>query len=158
MRFSRGFRGFWVLPVAVAADRLSKAWASRTLAGRGSVPALPGLLNAHYARNTGAAFSAMSGRTGLLTLLTALLLAGVCAWLLLKRPTGLLRTGLWLVLAGGLSNLYDRAVYGYVVDFIEFAFVRFAIFNVADVCICLGAALAVLGYGLKERREARARG
>ena len=158
MRFSRGFRGFWALLLVVAADRFSKAWAARSLAGRGSVPALPGLLNWHYARNTGAAFSALSGRTGLLTLLTALLLAGVCAWIILKRPGGLMRTGLWLVLAGGLSNLFDRAVYGYVVDFIEFAFVRFAIFNVADVSICLGAGLVALAWWRTERREAKEHG
>ena len=41
-----------------------------------------------------------------------------------------------------------------MIDFIEFAFVRFAVFNIADVCICLGAALAVLGYA---RAEATAR-
>ena len=153
------FSGVWVVPLVIIADRVSKAWAMRTLPGRGPVAAVAGLLNWRYAENTGAAFSSMSGRTGVLSLLTALLVAAVCAWLLLKpdRPRAL-RLGLWMLAAGGLSNLYDRIAYGCVVDFIEFAFVNFAVFNVADVAICMGAALAVLGYALLERAERRKEG
>ena len=54
------------------------------------------------------------------------------------------RAGLWLVFAGGLSNLYDRLRYGYVIDFLEFDFIRFPVFNVADVCVVLGCVLAFI--------------
>ena len=54
---------------------------------------------------------------------------------------------------GGLGNLYDRIASGSVPDFIELAFVRFAVFNVADVCICVGAALAVIGSWRAERNK-----
>ena len=148
--------GVWTVPLVIAADRLTKAWSVASLRGRGSVPALPGLLNWRYAENTGAAFSALSGQTWLLSLLTLVLIAAVVGYLLLRRGQPVpLRLGLWLVAAGGLSNLYDRLVYGYVVDFIEFAFVRFAVFNLADVGICQGTGLAVLGYALLERRTGR---
>ena len=76
------------------------------------------------------------------------------------RPAGLragprlLRAGLWLIVGGGLGNLYDRLTRGGVADFIELAFVRFAVFNVADICICVGAALAALGVLMTERRRA----
>ena len=154
MQFSKGFRGVWIAPLVIAADRLSKAWAASTLPGRGSVKALPGLLNWHYAENTGAAFSSLSSMTGLLSLITLILVAAVCAFLL-RRPDwrGPLRYGLWMLAAGGASNLFDRVVYGHVVDFIEFAFVRFAVFNIADVFICVGAGLTVLGYCMTERRQ-----
>ena len=49
-----------------------------------------------------------------------------------------------LILAGGLSNLYDRLRYGYVIDFLEFGFVRFPVFNVADVCVVVGCALTFI--------------
>ena len=148
--------GVWIVPLVILADRLSKAWAVRTLPERGAVPALPGLINWHYAENTGAAFSALSGQTGLLSLLTLLLIAALCAYLLRRpdRPWSM-RLGLWMLAAGGLSNLYDRVFYGYVVDFIEFAFVRFAVFNAADVGVCIGAALSVLGYIMLERAQKR---
>ena len=52
---------------------------------------------------------------------------------------------LWLywsigvVIAGGIGNLIDRAFYGFVVDFIEPVFMNFAIFNIADCAVSLGA-------------------
>ena len=49
-----------------------------------------------------------------------------------------------MVLAGGLSNLYDRLRYGYVIDFLELDVFRFPVFNVADVCIVAGCALALI--------------
>jgi len=104
------------------------------------------------------AFSLLSGHGLGLTLLTALLLAAVIAWLVSKPDEQrLLRTGLWLIVGGGLGNLFDRVMRGYVVDFIELAFVRFAVFNVADVCICAGAALAAIGAILGEKRRERAK-
>ena len=47
---------------------------------------------------------------------------------------------------GGLGNLYDRVARGYVVDFIELLFVRFAIFNAADIAVVAGA--ICLGIGI----------
>ena len=150
---ARALAGVWAVLPLVLADRLTKAWAAHSLTGRGALQALPGLVNWHYAENTGAAFSSLSGRTALLSIFTAVLVGAVIAYLFLRPDTPrLMRTGLWLLAAGGLSNLFDRLAYGYVVDFIEFAFVRFAVFNVADVGICLGAGLAVLGYARLERQ------
>ena len=71
---------------------------------------------------------------------------------------GLFRAGLWLIAGGGLGNLYDRLAYGRVIDFLEPAFVRFAVFNVADVCVCVGAALAMLSVVLGELRGRKSHG
>ena len=51
-----------------------------------------------------------------------------------------------MVCAGGLGNLIDRAVYGYVVDFIEPVFINFAIFNIADCAVTLGAASLIIYF------------
>ena len=53
----------------------------------------------------------------------------------------LTKLSLSMVLAGGVGNLSDRVARGYVVDYIELQFMRFAIFNAADVFITVGAAL-----------------
>ena len=66
------------------------------------------------------------------------------------------RLSLTLVLAGGLGNLIDRALYGAVVDYIELTFMTFPVFNFADVCVTVGAALFALFTLLPGKREARA--
>jgi len=154
-RFARGgFRLAWVLFPALALDRATKLLAARFLDGAGRVPFLPGVLNLNYAENTGVAFSMMSGNALVVLILSLLLVAGVLVWLVFGRERStLVRLGLWLIAAGGVGNLFDRVAYGYVVDFIEFAFVEFAIFNVADICVCLGAGLAILGEWLKDGKE-----
>ena len=52
--------------------------------------------------------------------------------------------GLMMMLGGAAGNMIDRFFAGYVTDMIEFLFVRFAIFNVADMFLCIGCALIIL--------------
>ena len=139
------------MPLVVAADRITKV-AVMGMSSRRTL--VPGILNALYVKNTGIAFSMFSGSGIGLIVFTLMLIAGLLVWLLARpQEPKLLRWGLWLIVGGGLGNLYDRIVYGYVIDFLEFAFVRFAVFNVADACICAGAALAVLAMFIDEVRQ-----
>lgn len=139
------FAGAWLVPVFLILDRVTKVWAAAHRgAGR---PIFPGILGYRYAENTGAAFSIFSGITPVIAVLTAFLIAGVSLYLFLGREIPrLARFGLWLVVAGGLGNLYDRIFHGYVIDFFELLFMRFAIFNVADICVSCGAALAIASF------------
>ena len=143
MRIKEGCRGMWIALAAALADRLSKLAAARLPAA--GAPLIPGLVNLNRVENRGIAFSMLSGQGLALILLTALVVAVLTAWLV-ARPDAprLTRAGLWLIVGGGLGNLYDRVASGAVCDFIDLAFVRFAVFNVADVCICVGAALVVI--------------
>ena len=144
MRLRRGCRCWWIALLAALSDRLTKRLAGNLPAG-GRV-LIPGIVRLRPVENRGMAFSMLSGQGLLLALVTALLIAGVTVWLIVRPDApGLFRAGLWLIVGGGLGNLYDRLATGGVIDFIEPLFVRFAVFNVADVCICVGAALAVIG-------------
>lgn len=138
------------LLVAVV-DQVSKA-----AVRRGAVSlSVDGLLRVRMTENTGAAFSMFSGSGLMLTVLTALLIALVTGWLV-ARPESqpkAARIGLWMIVGGGLGNLYDRIVYGAVTDFIEVLFVRFAVFNLADAAICTGAFLAAVALYMDERRK-----
>jgi len=142
MRLRRGCRLWWVALLAVLADRLTKAAVASAKPGA----LVPGILNLRPVENRGVAFSMLWGMPLVTVILTALLIAGIVGFLI-ARPDfpGLSRAGLWLIVGGGLGNLYDRVVSGGVADFLELAFVRFAVFNVADICICVGAALVVVG-------------
>ena len=131
----------FLLPIFVfLADRLVKAWAQRFLSNQpGGIRLWPGMVRLIYAENTGMAFGFLSGQRWLLVLLS---LAAVVAVILSLRPY---RLGLWAklsllaILGGMLGNLADRMFLGYVVDMIDFEFMRFAVFNVADMFISLGA-------------------
>ncbi len=129
-----------LIPAVLAIDQLSKQLLKDT-----NSPLFPGLLRITGTRNTGAAFGIFGNSTLPLILLTALAALAIVVYLWKANPPGLLGMGLTLILSGALGNLIDRAARGYVIDFFEFEFVRFAIFNVADIAITLGCILAFIG-------------
>lgn len=103
------------------------------------------------AHNTGAAFSFLDDASGwqrwVLATISFVVSAALLIWLWrLPKNQQLLSVALAFILGGALGNLYDRAVMGYVVDFISVYYGdwRFATFNIADAAISLGAALLVL--------------
>lgn len=129
----------------VLIDQWSKGQVIQHLSGGRVVTVLPRLLQFRYMENTGAAFSVLTGRTLFLAGATALIL--VVAILLLvfrKIPKTLDQVALVLLVAGGAGNLIDRVARHYVVDFIEVLFTDFAVFNFADICVTVGAALLIL--------------
>ena len=60
-----------------------------------------------------------------------------------KNPL-FLNIAISLIISGALGNFYDRLFHGYVVDFIEFSFVSFPIFNIADILVTTGCALILI--------------
>ena len=129
----------------VVLDQLVKHLVRANIALGGSVPFLPYLMDLTYVRNTGAAFSILRQHTWLLTLTSAGVVLVMCA--LLVKGFFKNRLGMWsaaLVLAGGMGNLIDRAVFVFVTDMFKTTFIDFAVFNVADCCITIGVPLLFL--------------
>lgn len=123
-------------------DWLSKRWAETVLAAARTMPLINGVIGLRYAENTGAAFSAFSGATMLLSAFSAVVCIAVLIYFLKHPEMDILsKLSFSMIFAGGVGNLIDRITLGYVVDFFELQFMDFAIFNVADVCITVGAAL-----------------
>ena len=147
---------FWKIApgaLALGLDQATKAAARAALMKEGRVVVLPGLLALRYAENTGAAFSLLAQSPGLIMALTGCLLLAAAVWMARdKQMSALCAAGLSLIIGGGLGNLIDRAIFGYVTDFIEALFVRFAIFNAADCAVCLGAALCAVSLGWRDRK------
>ena len=125
--------------LCVAADQAVKYYVVTHLALYESAPLLPGLVELYYIRNTGGGFSILSGHTWLLTLLTAAVMV-VVAVLLVRRtfPHPLAMWTMTAILGGGLGNLIDRVRLGYVVDMFNFQFMRYPVFNVADILVVCG--------------------
>jgi len=108
-------------------------------------PFLPGLMELTYVKNTGAAFSSFSNLTQVLTLIS--LAASIVVAVLMARRFFKTRLGMFalsLILAGAVGNLIDRACFGFVTDMFAVTFVRFAVFNVADICVVAGGILFVI--------------
>lgn len=133
-----------IAAAVIAADRWSKVWISANAALGETFAQIP-LFNFVYVRNEGAAFSIMSGRMGILSIISIAFCIFVIGYFIIKRP----QKKLWcialvLMFAGALGNAWDRVVYGYVIDFIQTNFINFAVFNIADISITIGAALMVI--------------
>lgn len=142
----------------VIADQLSK-YLIRANAEQLPVTLIPGVLDLTYVENTGAAWSILENHTWLLTLISAILVV-VIAWLVVKKffKGWIGITAATLILAGGVGNLIDRAIFGYVTDMIKTTFMNFPVFNVADCCITVGVVLLAIYvlffYDKEEKKEA----
>ena len=134
------------LTIAVAAivlDQLTKHWAQTSLQAVGDIPLWEGVFHFHYARNTGAAFSMLEGHNWFFFIFTVVVVAGM-SWYLFRHRKGmhpLPQVALGLIIGGALGNFIDRVSLGYVVDFLYFKLINFAIFNVADSALVVGCIL-----------------
>lgn len=142
----------------VALDQLVKYLVRANIPLGGNVPFIPYILDLTYVQNTGAAFSLLRQHTWLLTLTSAVVVLVMCR--LIVKGFFQNRLGLFsaaLVLAGGMGNLIDRAVFGFVTDMFQTVFMDFAVFNVADCCITVGVPLlflyVMLYVGREEKKE-----
>ena len=96
-----------------------------------------------YVQNRGAAFSLFTGKGIFLTVVPfAALLAAI--WYMERHRSAhfTLSLALQLIIAGGFANLIDRVALGYVTDMFDFRV--WPVFNIADICICVGCAVLVL--------------
>ncbi len=111
-----------------------------------SVKIIKNFFSLTYVRNTGAAFSIFSGKVNLLIVISLVILFYLVyeMYLYFKVP---IFPYFIAVLVGGLTgNLYDRIIYGYVRDFLDFNIFgyKFAIFNISDTFVVLGTFLLIV--------------
>ena len=131
----------------VALDQLVKYLVMTNISPGEYVPFIPYILNLTYVTNTGAAFSIFSEHTWILAMVSLVMstVLALAVWKkLFKHPFG--RLSLTLLLAGAVGNLIDRAFRGFVVDMFNVLFMRFAVFNVADICVVVGGIATGLYY------------
>ncbi|MBD2569521.1 signal peptidase II [Anabaena lutea] len=138
MRLKNHF--FWIAAfLAFFLDQLTKFWVVKTFALGQTLPLLPGIFHFTYVTNTGAAFSLLSGKVEWLRWLSL----GVSLVLIAIATFGPMlsfwdQLGYGLILGGAIGNGIDRFSLGYVVDFLDFRLINFAVFNVADSFISIG--------------------
>lgn len=126
---------------AIILDQMAKALTVASVPLGGSTPVLEGIFHITHIQNTGAAFSLLQDYKWLLILLPSVFMAVGVIYFFRHRndKRRVLMMGISLLLAGGIGNLIDRVRLGYVVDMFDFRV--FPIFNVADICVCIGCVL-----------------
>lgn len=133
------------IAVLVSLDQLIKYFAVQFLEPIGSYPVFDRILQFSYVENTGAAFGSFSKYTVLLAVFTGIaLFCGLVYLLFGKRREKVVYISGVLILSGGLGNLIDRVCRGFVVDYIEPLFINFAVFNFADMLVCVGAGILIV--------------
>jgi signal peptidase II len=140
-------------------DLLTKFLAYKFLMPSGeSVPIIDGVLQLTYVENTGAAFGILKNHRWIFISVSTLAILLIGAFLYLGHaPTRLFAISLSMIAAGGLGNMVDRIGLGYVIDFIDFCLIDFAVFNGADSFVCVGAGLMVLAILVMPNEEKAAK-
>jgi signal peptidase II len=149
---------FWILITfgAVLLDQLTKKLAVLYLQELDTLPIIKDVIHLTYSENTGAAFGMLKDQRWIFLVFSSVAIIAIAAYLIVSKPKNKLYvTALAFVLAGGIGNMIDRIAYGYVVDFIDFTLIDFAIFNVADSFITVGACLLVLYFVLFETKSVK---
>ena len=143
---------FWAFLLDQASKYLVIHWMG--LAERYSIDVLPPLLNFRYGENTGINFGLLDGggdasRWILITFSLAVCVA-VAIWVRRSHPSAIMQASAGMVIGGALGNVFDRLVYGYVLDFLNMSCCGISnpfVFNVADIFIFAGAAGLILFEG-----------
>lgn len=114
---------------------------------------IPGIVQFNLVKNTGGAFSILKDYPGYFQVIgfvnfLIFLYLTFCPTVNLNN---FIKIGCAFVLGGTTGNLFDRFVYGGVIDFLDLKFVNFAIFNLADVSIDIGVGLIIIGWYLQNK-------
>lgn len=142
----------------VAVDQITKYMALTQLKPIGSVTFIDGFMDFTFVENIGAAFGIFSGKTWLL-LVISIIICAVLVWAMTKMPKTKeyrkLRVTFVLILSGAVGNIIDRALRGYVVDFFEFTFIKWPVFNMADIYVVVGTIVmaVIIMFFMKDEKE-----
>ncbi len=131
---------FAIILGVVGLDQLTKYLAVASLKGEPSFPLWQDVLHFTYHENTGMAFGMLKDHRWVFMVISTVAIIGILVYLIAFRPKSRwMQVSLSMIVGGGIGNMIDRIFLGYVVDFIDFTLIDFAVFNVADSFVCVGA-------------------
>ena len=139
-----------IIAVGIILDQLTKFLSVKFLTLVDTVPIIKNVIHLTYVENTGAAFGMLKNHRWVFII-------GMLAYLYLGHAENkLYAISVAMVISGGIGNMIDRLALGYVVDFIDFRLINFAVFNGADSFVCVGAGMLVLALVLDIIKEYKA--
>ena len=128
----------------IVLDRVVKIAVTTNMEPGDTIPVIDHIFHITYVQNTGAAFSMLQGHPTLLIVFPAIVIGiGIIFVLVMSKAFNrIFLVSVSLICGGGLGNLTDRMAQGYVTDMFDFRI--FPVFNVADICVCVGCGLLML--------------
>lgn len=136
-----------ILPITIISlfiDQLVKIIVINNMNLFDSINIITNFFKITYVRNTGAAWSILSGNTWFLIAISLIALVVIYLYFIKDKKLNKLESISYGLLIGGiLGNLIDRIIYGYVIDYLDFKIINydFPIFNIADICIVISIIL-----------------
>lgn len=136
--------GILLVIAIVACDQLSK-YAIRSLFNvNESVSVFGDFFELRYIQNDGAAFSSFAGKQAFLIAVSIIAIIGAAFFLRKMKSEGaMFKVALLCIIAGGIGNLIDRFILGYVTDMLSFSIFP-PVFNIADIAVCLGCGILIV--------------
>ena len=153
---------FAVMAVTVFLDQLTKYLTILHLKPIDTLPIIEDVFHLTYVENTGAAFGMMKDARWVFMITSTVAIVGILIYMFRRtyvkkeKMPWMEALSLSLIVGGGIGNMIDRTTLGYVVDMIDCRFINFAVFNVADSFVCVGAGLMILHLILEMVKEAKA--
>ena len=123
----------FILLIILLIDQLTKS-----ILINKNISIIPNFLELNYTQNTGVAFGVGNKNILIIIILNILVLGLIIKFIKENELNNKILIPLFMVLAGGISNLVDRVFRGYVVDFININLFNFPNFNIADISISIG--------------------
>ena len=116
-----------------------------------TIPVIEDIFHFTYVRNEGAAFGMLKDQRWVFLIVSTVAIVAMSIYLWKNRHGGkLLNLGMAFIIGGGIGNMIDRTILGYVIDFLDFRIINFAVFNVADSFVCVGVGIFALAVILEE--------
>ena len=134
-----------IIAGVIGLDQLTKWLAVVNLQGEPSFPLWPEVFHFTYAENTGMAFGMLKDHRWVFMVFSTVAIIGLAVYLFRFRPESRwMQISMAFIIGGGIGNMIDRIFLGYVVDFLDFTLINFAVFNVADSFVCIGAGMMIV--------------
>lgn len=158
--FERKYSMFlWIVVMALVVflDQLTKYLTVLCLKPIPTFVIVEDVIHLTYVENPGAAFGMMKDQRWVFMVVSSVAIVALIVYLFKKKSQHWLENlAIAFIVGGGIGNMIDRTVLGYVVDMIDCRFIDFAVFNVADSFVCIGAGLMILYLLIEMRKELKA--
>ena len=140
------FETFIIILITIF-DQLTKYLVNIHIKDSAAIQVIPGFISFRYHENKGAAWGMLADQRWVFMVISTIAIIAIITYLIFsknKNDSKIFRISLCFFAGGGIGNMIDRVVLGYVIDFLRFDFIVFPIFNVADSFITIGAALMIV--------------
>lgn len=145
----------YLISILLILDQLTKFMIDANMKLYQSISVIENFFAITYVRNTGAAWSILEGNMMFFYMITIVAIVLMVTFYKSSECDWISEWGIAMMLGGTLGNFLDRLRLQYVIDFLDFNIFGydFPVFNVADICLCLGVGIIILSFLLEGVRK-----